>query len=282
MRSIITIILAVFMFCTIKAQDNPNRNSTGQKGRLYFYWGWNWSWYSKSNIHFAGPAYDFTLDKVSAKDRQSEFDAHYYLNPLNITIPQYNLRVGYFISDNYSVSLGVDHMKYVVQPEQVVKISGHINDTQTIYNGTYSDDDIALTDDFLLFEHTDGLNYINADFRRFDQILSWKTIRINLTEGLGAGILYPKTNATLLSMERHDDFHLSGFGINGLVGININLVKSFFIQTEFKAGYINMPKIRTTNYTEDKANQAFFFYQLNVTLGASINLKKKDKSILEE
>jgi len=274
MRLTLTIVLALFIFSSVYSQDHSGPQKTNQKGRLYFYWGWNWSWYSLSNIHFSGEDYDFTLYKVSAKDRQSPFSAN-YLNPLQITIPQYNFRVGYFITDHYSISFGVDHMKYVVQPDQIVKISGAINDPTTPYYGEYSDDDIAIAEDFLQFEHTDGLNYINFDFRRFDQIFTLKSIKFNLTEGVGAGIVYPKTNSTLLNKERHDDFHLSGYGINVLAGLNIALHKSFFIQTEFKVGYINMPKIRTTNYTEDNANQDFFFYQLNVTLGASIDLKKK-------
>jgi hypothetical protein len=37
-------------------------------------------------------------------------------------------------------------------------------------------------------------------------------IKFNLTEGVGVGLLYPKTNATLLGKERYDDFHVSGYG----------------------------------------------------------------------
>lgn len=275
MRVTATIFLLLFSLSVGFSQDKPNAQQIDQKGRLYFYWGWNWSWYSKSNIHFSGTNYDFTLDKVSAQDRQTKFDPNYYLNPLNITIPQYNLRIGYFITDNYSISFGIDHMKYVVRANQTVKISGYIDNTKTIYNGVYSDDDIAIEEGFLQFEHTDGLNYINIDFRRFDQIFTLYKFNINLTEGLGAGIVYPKTNATLLDFERNDEFHVAGYGINAVVGVNINFVRSFFIQTEFKGGYINMPDIRTTQYTEDQASQSFFFYQLNVVFGASINLKKK-------
>jgi hypothetical protein len=31
-----------------------------------------------------------------------------------MTIPQTNFRMGYFISDHYSLAIGVDHMKYVL------------------------------------------------------------------------------------------------------------------------------------------------------------------------
>jgi hypothetical protein len=33
-----------------------------------------------------------------------------YINPVKMTIPQTNFRIGYFINDHYSIALGVDHM----------------------------------------------------------------------------------------------------------------------------------------------------------------------------
>lgn len=282
MKLTLTIVLVLFMLSLGFSQDQSNAQQIDRKGRLYFYWGWNWAWYSKSDIHFTGSNYDFTLYDVSAQDRQTQFSAYYYMNPMHITIPQYNLRIGYFITKNYSISIGIDHMKYVMKANQTVKISGYINDSGTVYDGTYDNDDIILTEDFLQFEHTDGLNYINIDFRRFDQIFDLNKLKINITEGLGTGIVYPKTNATLLNNERHDEFHLAGYGINAVVGINFELYRSFFVQTEFKTGYINMPDIQTTNYDTDKASQDFFFYQLNVTLGASINLIKKKQPPKDE
>ena len=271
-----TIILLLFTFFMGFSQSRNDLPENDRKGKLYFYWGWNWSWYSNSNIHFVGSNYDFTLYEVSAKDRQSKFSAN-YLNPFQITIPQYNFRIGYYLKHNYSISFGIDHMKYVVQQNQSVKISGNINNSGTQYDGMYDEDDIIIQEGFLLFEHTDGLNYVNIDFRRIDEFYRWKKIKFNVTEGLGAGILYPKTNATLLNYERYDDFMVSGWGINAVVGLNILITKSFFIQSEFKAGYINMPDIKTTNYDSDQAKQDFFFTQLNITFGANINLKKKDK-----
>jgi hypothetical protein len=38
------------------------------------YWGWNLSDYSGSDITFKGEGYDFTLDNVTAYNRQSDFE----------------------------------------------------------------------------------------------------------------------------------------------------------------------------------------------------------------
>ena len=104
-----------------KAEKNTN------KGKFFFYWGWNRANFSVSDIHFTGDNYDFTLRNVKAKDRQTPFSFNDYLNPVNITIPQNNYRIGYFLKEHYTISLGVDHMKYVMVKDQTVKIDGELN-----------------------------------------------------------------------------------------------------------------------------------------------------------
>ena len=89
---------------------------------------------------------------------------------------------------------------------------------------------------FLTFEHTDGLNYVNTEISRVDdiskifKIKNTDTFQINITEGVGAGFLYPKTNSKLLEKERHDDYHVSGYGVSAKVGLNLTFFKYFFIE----------------------------------------------------
>jgi hypothetical protein len=255
--------------------NNPELNDN--KGRLFVYWGWNIAWYTHSDISYAGSDYHFKLYDVVAKDKPTAFDAGVYFNPEKATIPQYNFRIGYFINDHYSLSIGTDHMKYVMQSGQTVKISGKIENSATTYDGTYYENDFVVAPDFLLFEHTDGLNYPNIELRRSDCLLGNKKVRLNTIAGLGIGILYPKTNTTLLGKERYDAFHLAGYGLDALVGLNAEFFKHFFIQTELKGGYINMPDIRTTKSKSDFAKQSFFFAQYNVVFGYTFRIKRKDK-----
>lgn len=256
------------------AQNFPCPEKNHQKGKLYAYWGWNRGWYTNSDISFRGADYDFALSKVVAKDRQTPFSLNDYFNPTLITIPQYNFRVGYFIQNHYDISFGVDHMKYVVQKDQTVGISGYISGSGTIYEGHYDNDEILLEEGFLEFEHTDGLNYLNLEVRRSDNIFDFNKVKINLTEGFGAGALIPKTNTSLLNNERHDEFHLAGWGMGAVVALNLTFYEVFFIQSELKGGYISMPDIRTTTNSADRASQNFFFSQLNIVFGVTINLVK--------
>jgi hypothetical protein len=245
--------------------------TTHNKGKFFISWGGNRDSYSKSDITFRGKDYNFTLDNVQAMDKPKGWHID-YINLAKMTIPQTNFRIGYFVSDHYSVAIGVDHMKYVMAQNQAVNINGYYPNPGS-YDELLANNQVLLTEEFLRYEHTDGLNYVNTEFSRHDdisflfKIKNTDKIQINLTEGVGFGLLYPKTNTTLLGKERHDDFHVSGFGTSLKAGLNVTFFKHFYIQGELKGGYINMQDIRTTQNTDDRASQDFFFFQRIIAVG---------------
>lgn len=266
----ILLLLALLISGKSFSQDQLHAaiQKNANKGKLYIFWGWNRGYYTKSDIHFTGTYYDFTLQNVIAKDRQTPFDMDIYFAPTRMSIPQTNFRIGYFFKDNFNISLGVDHMKYVVQQNQTVKISGSIAQSGTQYDGIYDDNNIVIQKGFLGYEHTDGLNYVNGEFSQFDVLFKYRNIvELAVTEGAGVGFMLPKTNVTLMNNNRNDEFHLAGFGTDVKLGLNLTLLKYFFLQSELKGGYINMPDIRTTEFKEDRASQHFFFLQTNFLFG---------------
>jgi len=274
----------LFLTTTIAiAQENtPVRYTAHNKGKFFISWGGNRESYSKSDVTFTGKDYRFTVADMRAHDKPKGWHVD-YINPTKMTIPQTNLRLGYFFSDHYSVAIGVDHMKYVMTQNQTANVTGTINlpasDPGSVFNGTYNNTPVNFTDEqFLTYEHTDGLNYINTEVSRHDDISklfkigNTDKIQVNLTEGIGFGVLYPKTNTKLLGKERHDDFHVSGFGTSLKAGLNITFFKYFYIQGELKGGYINMNDIRTTMSTDDKASQDFFFFQRILAVGGKFRI----------
>lgn len=267
---VLTALVVSFSGTAQRVTENPY-----SKGTWFIYWGWNQDAYSHSDIRFTGNDYDFTLYDVKAIDRQEPFSSRVYLNPSKMTIPQYNLRIGYFFNDHYQISLGDDHMKYVMSNSQTVKMDGYIHNSGTSYDGYYHDDAIDLKPEFLQFEHTDGLNYENVEVRRFDVLFGRKHFALSVNEGFGVGVLVPRTNTTLMNFKRYDEFHLAGYGFAGVVSLNMTFFKYFFIQSEVKGGFIHMPDIRTTEFKADRASQHFFFAQGNFVLGANFRLWKK-------
>jgi len=268
---LVLFFLSISPFFSQESQEIKVENNN--KNTFYFYWGWNRGWFSNSDISFTGENYNFTLHKVKATDRPTAFDASVYFHPGLVTIPQYNFRFGYFIKENYTISFGIDHMKYVMTNSQSVKISGEINNSNTPYDGVYDSNDFVVSEDFLKFEHTDGLNFVNIECRRFDKIFEYKKVNINITEGIGLGVLYPKTNATLMNYNRYDDFNFAGFGLLTVLGLNIKFYNKFFLQSELKGGFINMPNIRTTMNDVDRAKQSFLFAQFNWLFGMSFDIR---------
>lgn len=278
------LLMVVLTFCVFSQYtfsqeivDNPEKYTAKNKGKFYIFWGGNRENFSKSDIRFKGEDYDFTLYDVAAHDKPKGFHIDYF-NPARMTIPQTNFRIGYFLTDKYNISIGFDHMKYVMHNDRRVAYSGYYPFPGS-YNENPADGQLTLDEDFLLFEHTDGLNYVNTEISRVDDITKYlsKTIdtdkfQINLTEGIGGGFLYPKTNTTLLGKERYDEFHVSGFGLSAKVGLNFTFFKHFFIQTELKGGYIEMNDIRTTKDKADSAEQNFWFLQRILVVGGIFRL----------
>ena len=271
-------LMVVLTFCVFsqytfsqETVENPEKYTAHNKGKFYVYWGGNRENFSKSDIRFKGADYDFTLYDVEAHDKPKGWHLD-YVNPARMTIPQTNLRIGYFINDHYNISIGVDHMKYVMYNDRRVQYSGTYPNAGS-YGENPVGNELTLTEDFLLFEHTDGLNYVNTEIARVDDISSLfglpntDMFQINTVGGLGVGLLYPKTNTTLLGKDRHDDFHISGYGLSAKAGLNFTFLKHFFIQTELKGGYINMNDIKTTKSSADSASQEFWFLQRIITVG---------------
>ncbi len=266
--ALLLVTLSVFSQEAIKIQDKYTAHN---KGKFFVSWGGNRETFSKSDIHFKGADYDFTIYDVSAHDKPKGWHID-YINPGRMTIPQTNFRMGYFVSDHYSVAIGVDHMKYVMDQDIAVNYTGTYPNRYT-YGEAIANNQVLLTEQFLTFEHTDGLNYVNTEVSRHDDISKLFNIhdtdkvQVNLTEGIGVGVLYPKTNAKVFSKERHDDFHVSGYGTSIKAGLNVTLYKHFYIQTELKGGYINMQDIRTSWDPADRASQHFLFFQRIIAFG---------------
>lgn len=268
-KNILLLFTVSILSGTIQAQKSNNH-----KGKFYLYWGWNRSAYTNSDMNFAGDDYNFNLGNVRATDRQSPFQWDVYFNPKLLTIPQYNMRFGYFLLNNYEISIGVDHMKYIMVQDQSVFINGEINIKDSKYNDEYYNDEIKLSKDFLIFEHSDGLNYINASFKRFDNIWDYKFIDLSISEGIELGGMMPRTNATLLGKTRNDEFHWAGYAA-GIVGsIRVTFWQHLFIQSEIKIGAVNLPDVRTTTNTIDKMAHNFTYIQSNILFGYSFQLIK--------
>jgi hypothetical protein len=223
--------------------------------KWYVYWGWNRATYANSDISFKGNDHDFTLSDVQASDAPNPFSDlfSHYLNPSKLTIPQYNFLLGYYINNNIAISIGFDHLKYVVNKPQKVNISGTINDKKE--SGSKD------LDGFLSYEHTNGYNILFLDVSYIDSFYSNDTLDISLFGGVGVGVVIPKSSVTLMNKKNRDEVHFAGVDVSIKVGSEITFSDSYLFRTTLKAGHSNMFDVLTT-YDGGKAEQDINYLQL--------------------
>ncbi|MFZ4861829.1 hypothetical protein ACL9RF_06555 [Sphingobacterium sp. Mn56C] len=260
-----------------KSIFNPRYNRLqSNKGKFFAHWGYNFSSYAKSDIRFQGPGYDFTLEKVKASDRPTKL-GWTYINPAEITIPQFNFHFGYFIKDNYSISLGWDHMKYVVDRPQTVRFRGHANElvsdpqvSSGVFGQLKDGDYVTLDESNLSFEHTDGYNFAAVGIERYDDIWVSRTGKsyVNMETGLEGGLLIPRSDVRLFGLGRNHFWNIAGYGFAAKAGVQYHFLKWMYIQGSFKTGFTDLSSIRTTGRRGvDKASQFIWFYENLWVLG---------------
>lgn len=230
--------------------------------------------YTNSTIHFSGQGHDFTLNDVQAVDLPAESDLKgittNYLNPANFTIPQTNVRIAYQWDKDTAIALNLDHMKYVVRQDQSVGMSGcytsngQAGGPQTCVNGQQ-----VIADNWLNFEHTDGLNVLSIEYEKQRPVAWFGDSNTARVFGLvGVGIVLPKTNATMhmIGQVRNDEFHLAGYSLGVGGGLEADFWKDYFFRTALKAGYVNLPDVLTSS-RGDKASHDFYYTEWLVAVG---------------
>lgn len=278
------LLIFISLSAGVFAQDKPlkgfwKRANTERTGQFYFYWGYNRAAYTRSDISIHGPEYDFTVFNVKAHDRPTPVSNEAYYNPALITIPQFDFRIGYCVNEKWSVSFGWDHMKYVMDANQVAEVSGYINHpVNKTYNGSYLRQKMVIAPDLLKFEHTDGLNVVSFDAERKFRLVSnaRKSLQLYALTGAGTGVMYPRTDVKVTGVGLNNDWHISGYHLNAKTGLRLEFLKYGFVTLESRAGYINMPDILVQNDQAHRINQHFFFLQGYFAFGMYVPILKKN------
>lgn len=264
---------------SLSAQESKSPNYKAKKGTLFFYWGYNRSFFTKTNLHFNGPNYDFTLYDLKGTDRPEKFDWTYF-NPSTFTIPQYNFRLGYFITDKLVVSGGMDHMKYVVEQNQLTTISGIITEqASSRYEGAYLNEPIYLETDLLTFEHTNGFNLASLDFEYLQPLFKKGDAKLALYWNVGFGGIWivTKTDVKVMGDGLDNDFHVSGFTLAGKTGPRLEYKGRFFALGELKVGYASLPSVLIKNDAPEIGDHNMTFLEYYFAVGMNFRLKLKGK-----
>ncbi len=277
LKKLLIVLLMILFFLRLEGQEN----GFSKKGSMYFYWGYNRSTYSTTNLHFNGPNYDFTLYNLRGKDRPTKFGWGYF-DPSRLTIPQYNVRLGYYITDRFTISFGSDHMKFIVEENQKTRISGVITSAASErYEGAYLNEEIDLENDLLQFEHSDGFNFASLDVGYLFPVFKKEKFSMFLNLGIGGIWIVTKTKVKVFNEGLDNDFHIAGYSLAGKVGPRLEYKNRFFLLCEMKGGYATLPSVLIKNDDPEIGDHNLSFLEYYIAVGVNFKIGKKKKKQLD-
>lgn len=272
MKRSIFILGSLLITLSLRAEEgdcNCPGSAKNGKGNFYMAWGYNRDAFSSSDLHFydAGKNYDFTLYNAKAKDRPGFNMIVRQAAKLDFATPQYNYRIGYYFKkkNHLGIELSFDHTKYVMVDYQTLHLKGQVGDK-------YYDLDTLITPDaFLEFEHTNGANFLMANFLYRKNFLKSQNGKqwLSLVVKTGAGIVIPKTDVTLFGEQLDNKFHIAGW----LTGLETGLrydFRHFFAEATAKGAFCNYSNVLILPGT--KANHRFWAAEVILTAGFQFGL----------
>lgn len=243
-------------------------------GTLWGYWGYNRTRYTNSNIRFVGPGYDFALADAKGHDEQAIVSANNYLRLSNLTVPQFNVRLGYFIRDHWSISLGYDHFKYILADDNEVYLSGEIDpgvDDVTNWSGTYDAEAIVTDRKKFHYENSDGMNFIRLELSRIDtwvRLGNKDQFKISSNFGFSFGGILSYNDFKFAGQETKRTISMSGVGTAVHVSPRFEFFRHIFVQPTLSAGFIRQGKVKTRpNNASSYAQQSLGYGEFNTVVG---------------
>lgn len=276
------LILSFLFFFDLAAQKKytfkKNKIST-KPGASWVSWGYNRAGYTTSDIEFIGTGYKFTLSDAKASDNPSR-DLKQYVRINTLTVPQFNLRLGYYFKNKLAISLGYDHMKYVFNDKNPVMMSGYIEPgLDSLWAGDFNNRAVVTDRNHFHYENSNGLNYIRAELMRSYMLYQTKrrafVIHANLSVGTGCVLTIADFNFEQ-KFSRYKA-SVSGFGLSAHASLRAEFFQHFFIQGELSGGFINLIKVKLrTDDPSAYAKHHFLYAQRNITVGWFFYLKPKN------
>lgn len=272
--------LAAFSHFSVQAQNvnsdeqisqkrKNDLSGLGKKGEWYFSWGYNKEWYTGSNLHIKQPSLnnDYTIVDLRAHDHPGWNEG---LFQKDLTIPQYNYRIGYFFKDNWALEISFDHTKYVASTNQLLHIVG-------TKNGQQVDEFISNRPDvngnrYLEYQLNNGANFLMANIVHRKHLTNfnktWFDASLLLKGGLG--VMVPHVDAKIDGNQNNADFQFGGFGADLEAAVRATFWRHVYLEFANKVDGLAYSHLHIYN---GSAKQTFGAYQMVLSLGVTIPAK---------
>ena len=255
-------LLCLFILFSYTAIAQEPKKHSHHKGAFYFSWGYNTEWYTKSTVHVTQNAIgdNYNMLHVNAHDHRG-WD--YNLLHQQLSIPQYNWRIGYYFNDSkdLGVELNFDHTKYIITEDQNIQFKG-------THNG-------SPLDSTILFNQTNGFFYYlnnGANFLLFNIVkrlpvyhTNSNNLGIDLVGKAGIGPVVPHVQNSFFGHPNQQHFQLGGWNAGVETALRVTIMKYGFIEFSQKVDYARYSHLKIYNGT---VRQAFGTYELILSAGA--------------
>lgn len=260
-----------FVFLLPRTAFSQTKEKNQRKGEFYFSWGYNTEWYTNSTIHISQPSLknEYSFESIEAHDHRGWDEG---LLEKQLTIPQYNYRVGYFFnkSKNLAVEINFDHTKYIVTEGQKAHIKGKMNE--------------QYIDQYIVFAGDSGFYYFlnnGANFLLFNIVKRWnwvesksakKNFKLDFLAKAGIGPVIPHVQNVFFGQSNTPQFQLGGWNIGIEGAIRATFYKYVYLEYTNKLDYARYSGLKIY---EGTARQAFGTYEMVLNLGVTFPVGKK-------
>ena len=234
-------------------------------GEWYFAFGSDKEFWSNTDIHVSQPSLgnSFTLHGVQGHDAPAGAGE----------APQFNIRLGRFITQNFGVELSIDHSKYYTDIGQTAQLSGVIDNMPT--NGPRQ-----LTKTYFSEQLHNGANHVMID-AVYRYPLIGQTNETYSLAGIGkagAGVMLPHTTDTIFGNENDVGqktfnnligmntgwWQINGWTTGVEIGLRYVLFKPFYLELTDKVAYSRFGDLPAYQGT---ISQSLWMNEIILTLG---------------
>lgn len=267
-KQLFFISACVFLSMNAFGQRKTKLNTNGE-GTMFFSAGINRVGYTTSDVLLSGNDYTATLAETVIDDNGA---ATPVLSLFGSSTPQWNIQLGYFISNKWAIIAGFDRYNTFFRPNQSVALSGTFSpSSHSNYAGTYDDESIALNAQDLNLVQSRGMNFFNLGVLRMDQWFKSRKAEFafNTVVGAKVGPIFSMVDYTFDNSTRQQLSSLSGMGFSGFIGMRFDFFQHIYLETNLVGGYLNQNNISISSNGSETAEQKVAFISPQINLGFS-------------
>jgi hypothetical protein len=174
------------------------------------------------------------------------------------------VRAGVFFNARWGIELALDHMKWIVQEDQQVRMTGTVN-------GAPVDTDVTLASDVLRYQLNNGANPVFVNLIRRVRLAGepGRTGHAAFLAKAGGGFAMPHTENTLFGQPNDKGFQFfHGWDLDAVAAVRLHVFRPVYVEFEEKlvyARYFGVKVDRGTARHSVKASE--FTFNLGLAFG---------------